>query len=220
MSVSVPRAGVEMMHMTSTECVDASSEPDLDSTFGGSLRWSRGNTGYLKAVWPKMFGPVLLGFRPEIDPGTPLDRRGLPGASICTKNQPRRPILRPFRGTQKLPPDCLQVPETGFLVFFSVSLEFPGPGPKTHEDHGPNSEKPVENPGKRHISRGPSQPRRMGGRTMGPGSGEFREASFSSGEVANSRYISQTTKSQEDSFSSRDVPEVASPMNKPQEAYF
>ena len=38
----------------------------------------------------------FLGFRPEIDPGTPLDRRGLPGTSICTKNQPRRPILRPF----------------------------------------------------------------------------------------------------------------------------
>ena len=42
--------------------------------------------------------PVLLGFRQRIDPGTPLDRRGPPGTSICTKNQPRRPILRPFRG--------------------------------------------------------------------------------------------------------------------------
>ena len=51
-----------------------------------------------------------MGFRPEIDPGPPLDRWGSPGTSICTKNQPRRPILRPFRGTRKLPPDCLQVP--------------------------------------------------------------------------------------------------------------
>ena len=42
--------------------------------------------------------PVFLGFRPEIDPVTPLNRRGSPGTSICTKNQPRRPLLRPFRG--------------------------------------------------------------------------------------------------------------------------
>ena len=49
-------------------------------------------------------------FRPEIDPGHPLDRRGAPRTSICTSNPPRRPILMPFRGTQKLPPDCLQVP--------------------------------------------------------------------------------------------------------------
>ena len=64
-------------------------------------------SGYLKAAWLKKIGPVFLCFRPKIDPGTPLDRRGLPGTSICTKNQPRRPILRPFRGTQKLQPDCL-----------------------------------------------------------------------------------------------------------------
>ena len=44
-------------------------------------------SGYLKAVWLKIFGPVLLCFRPEVDPGTPVDRRGLPGTSICTKNQ-------------------------------------------------------------------------------------------------------------------------------------
>ena len=41
---------------------------------------------------------IFHGFRPEIDPGTPLDRRGSPGTSICNKNQARRPILRPFRG--------------------------------------------------------------------------------------------------------------------------
>ena len=28
-------------------------------------------TGYLKAVWQKIFEQVLLCFRPEIDPGTP-----------------------------------------------------------------------------------------------------------------------------------------------------
>jgi len=68
--------------------------------------------GYLKAVWLKIVGPVFLDFRPEIDPGTPRDRRGLPGTSICTKNQPGRPILMPFRGSQKLPQDCLQVPRS------------------------------------------------------------------------------------------------------------
>jgi hypothetical protein len=31
-------------------------------------------------------------------------------SSGCTKNQPGIPILRPFRGTNKSQPDCLQVP--------------------------------------------------------------------------------------------------------------
>ena len=31
-------------------------------------------------------------------PGTPLDRPGPHRTSICTKNQPRRPIIMPFRG--------------------------------------------------------------------------------------------------------------------------
>ena len=30
-------------------------------------------------------------------PGTPLDRPGPPRTSTCTKNQPRRPLLRQFR---------------------------------------------------------------------------------------------------------------------------
>ena len=49
-------------------------------------------------------------FPPKPTPGTPLDRRGPPCTSTCTKNQPRRPILRPLRGEQKVPPDCLQAP--------------------------------------------------------------------------------------------------------------
>ena len=49
------------------------------------------------------FWPVFGGFSPEIDPGTPLDGPGAPRTSICTKNQPRRPILRPFlKKTQKI----------------------------------------------------------------------------------------------------------------------
>jgi len=43
------------------------------------------------------YGPFLC-FSPEIDPGAPLDRPGAPRTSICTKNQPRGPILRLFRG--------------------------------------------------------------------------------------------------------------------------
>ena len=54
-----------------------------------------------------------LDFRPNTAPGTPLDRRGPPRTLISTKNQPRRPILRPFRGTDKIPPDCLQAPSQG-----------------------------------------------------------------------------------------------------------
>ena len=66
----------------------------------------------------EIFGPVFLGFRPKIDPGTPLDRRGFPETSICTKNQPRRPTLRPNGGERKIPPDCLQVPrDMGLLGF-------------------------------------------------------------------------------------------------------
>ena len=34
-------------------------------------------TGYLKAVWLKIFGPVFRGFRPEIEPGTPPRSPGL-----------------------------------------------------------------------------------------------------------------------------------------------
>ena len=51
-------------------------------------------SGHLKAVWLEIFGPVFIGFLQEIDPGTPLDRRGPPRTSISTKNQPRRPTLK------------------------------------------------------------------------------------------------------------------------------
>jgi len=52
-------------------------------------------------------------------PGTPLDRRGHPRTLISTKNQTRRTILRPFRGDEKLPPDCLQAPRR-WACFFVV----------------------------------------------------------------------------------------------------
>ena len=69
---------------------------------GGSL------AGDFSAPLPWISGRI----RP---PGPPLDRRGPPRTSIGTKNQPRRRILRPFRGATKIPLDCLQVPS--FNVF-------------------------------------------------------------------------------------------------------
>ena len=59
-------------------------------------KWS---SGYLKAVWFEMFGPAFSWIFGRSRPGTPLDRRGPPRTSIYKKNQLRRPILRPFRGT-------------------------------------------------------------------------------------------------------------------------
>ena len=52
-------------------------------------------TGCLKAIWLESFGTVFLGFSAEADPRDPLDRRNPPRTSISTKNQPRRPSLRP-----------------------------------------------------------------------------------------------------------------------------
>ena len=78
-------------------------------------RWSRNlprndsTPGYLKAVWPEVFGPLFRIFSVDTDPwGSPQIARARP-AQICTGNQTRRPILKPFRG---IPPSCLQVPAT------------------------------------------------------------------------------------------------------------
>ena len=54
-----------------------------------------------RVVKIKIFGPFSLCFSKEIDPGTPLDRPGAPRTSFCTKNQPRRPILMPFRSEMR-----------------------------------------------------------------------------------------------------------------------
>ena len=59
--------------------------------------------GYLKAVWPEISGPVFGRFSAKLGPKTPLDRRGSSCSAGCTKNQPRRPILRQFRGAKQIP---------------------------------------------------------------------------------------------------------------------
>ncbi len=67
-------------------------------------------TGCLKAVWPEFPGSVFGRFSAKLGPKTHLDRRGSSCSAGCTKNDPGRPILRPFRGAKKFRPDCLQVP--------------------------------------------------------------------------------------------------------------
>jgi len=62
---------------------------------------TKAGSGYLKAVWLKVVGPVFLRLARRSTPGPPLDRRGLPGTSIYTKNKPRRPTLRPNGGERK-----------------------------------------------------------------------------------------------------------------------
>ncbi len=69
-------------------------------------------TRYLKAVWPEIFGSVFGRFSDKLGPKTPLERRGSSCSAGCTKNQPGRPIPRPFHGSPKIPPGCLQVPPT------------------------------------------------------------------------------------------------------------
>ena len=48
-----------------------------------------------------ILGQVFLGFLAETDPRDPLDRRGPSRTSISTRNQPRRPLLMPFCGSEK-----------------------------------------------------------------------------------------------------------------------
>ena len=55
------------------------------------------SAGYLKAVGLKIVGPVFLGFRQEIDPRTPQNGFSSKSGAEFAQNQPRRPILRPFR---------------------------------------------------------------------------------------------------------------------------
>ena len=50
-------------------------------------------------------------FSAKLGPEIPLDRRGSPRSAGCTKNQTRRPILRPFRGHVLVSPDSM--PKSG-----------------------------------------------------------------------------------------------------------
>ena len=59
----------------------------LARDFGPIFSMALVTAGYLKAVWLKIFGPVFRGFRPEIDPGTPLDR-ARPGHQFAPKISP------------------------------------------------------------------------------------------------------------------------------------
>ena len=87
---------------------DRADRPGRDQTHAkatGSSDWVPEGSlaGDLRPGFPWILGRS----RP---PGPPLDRRGPPRTSTCTKNQPRRPTLRPSGGERKIPPDRLQVP--------------------------------------------------------------------------------------------------------------
>ncbi len=47
------------------------------------------------------FSGFLGRFSAKLGPKTPLKRRGSSCSAGCSKNQPRRPILRPFRGNSE-----------------------------------------------------------------------------------------------------------------------
>jgi hypothetical protein len=66
--------------------------------------------GLGKAVWPETCGPVLGRFSAKLGPKTFLERRVSSCSADCTKHQPGRPIIMPFRGAEKLRPACFQVP--------------------------------------------------------------------------------------------------------------
>ncbi len=51
----------------------------------------------------ELFGPVFCRFSAKLGPQTPLDRRGSSCSAGCTKNQPRRPMLRPTLDSQSPP---------------------------------------------------------------------------------------------------------------------
>ncbi len=91
-------------------------------------------TGYLKAVWPEISGSVFDPCSAKLGPKTLLDRRGSSCSAGCTKDQPRRTILRPLRGANKIRPDCLQVPSFGVFRFFAlVCLRSRGPSGRPPE---------------------------------------------------------------------------------------
>jgi len=64
--------------------------------------------GYPKVAWLEIFGTLFhwISGRGR----TP----GPPRSSGTAENQ-TRPILTPFRGAQKIPPDCLQIPSMRFV---------------------------------------------------------------------------------------------------------
>ncbi len=62
------------------------------------------NQGFLAVHWQfgiLIFGRVFGGFSAKLGPRTSLERRGSSCSAGCTKNQPPRPILRPFRGSSE-----------------------------------------------------------------------------------------------------------------------
>ncbi len=91
--------------------------PDLIPSFGIGLAGQRGAGCYGASMWSPLNlgdfrvesgvrevpeGSILDRFSAELCPEIPLDRRGSSYSACCTKNQPRRPCLRPFRGDARV----------------------------------------------------------------------------------------------------------------------
>ena len=75
---------------------------------GAAPRWkelgaAQTPTGYLKAVWPEIFGPAFAGFSAGSGPGDALRSPGPAQHINFIKIRPPRPILRPLRGTPENP---------------------------------------------------------------------------------------------------------------------
>ncbi len=79
------------------------------------------------AVWEVPDGVDFRSAFGELGPESHLDRRGSSFSARCTKNQPRRPVLRPFRGHDLVSPDSRlneEVFDTGPPQVGAGSLEF------------------------------------------------------------------------------------------------
>ncbi len=69
-------------------------------------------------------GRLSAEFRPNLAPKTPPEGRGSSCSAGCTKNQPRRPILRPFRGSSEFTPSNEPLSEGSLAGFCGLA----GPG--------------------------------------------------------------------------------------------
>ncbi len=99
-----PRRRPGTFHFTVLKTIQ---KPDPDRCSGGRVvrHAMKDPRPYLAVHWH--FGILFLeaGFRPilgQTSPQNPLERRGSSCRAACTKNQPRRPTLRPCRGNSEI----------------------------------------------------------------------------------------------------------------------
>ncbi len=103
-------------------CELANESRMVHSLKGLGLSLQCSQLGTCRQSGRKFSGSIFGRFSAKLGPQTPLDRRGSSCSAGCTKNQPGRPILRPFRGAR---PDCLQVPRSSEFLGFLGDLKSP-----------------------------------------------------------------------------------------------